>query len=330
MDADIAQLAKMMRARRAAGVAPYTLLLGSSLSLTPAVRCAVCESEDWEAFWETVSRTSPAERRALMHEPLSQLDLQAGCDALAQLVGAGYFNVVLTLNVDDALDNALQTLPASEYRVWVHGEVPSQEIVTALDRPTPRIKVVKLHGDVNAYKLPLTPEATFEFPRDLEEAVTHRLRHDTVIVGDLPFDDDVHRCIKGGDGALWVIAAEESDFLGRAKRFRKVGEVVAATEFNVFFTALAEALGLGEAEEAAPEVAFVPPEERINPYRGLEPFEPEHALYFFGREVLAEILVERLRRGRFLAVLGASGSGKSSVEEILDPSLKGKPLIVGA
>jgi hypothetical protein len=110
-----------------------------------------------------------------------------------------------------------------------------------------------------------------------------------------------------------LVAAEESDFLGRANRFRKVGEVVAATEFNAFFTALAEALGLGEAEEAAPEVAFVPPEERINPYRGLEPFEPEHAQYFFGREVLTEILVERLRRERFLAVLGASGSGKSSV-----------------
>jgi WD40 repeat protein len=312
VDTDITRLAKMMRARRAAGVAPYTLLLGSSLSLTQAVRRAVCDSEDWEAFWETVCRTSPAERRALMHEPLSQLDLQAGCDALAQLVGAGYFNVVLTLNVDDALDNALQTLPASEYRVWVHGEVSSREIITALDRPTPRIKVVKLRGDVNAYKLPLTPEASFEFPDDLEDAVTRFLRHDTVIVGDLPFDDDVQRCIRGGDGALWVIAAEGSDFLGRAKRIRKVGEVIAA-EFNAFFTALVEALGLGEAEEAVPEMAFIPPEERVNPYRGLEPFEPEHARYFFGREVLTEILVEQLRRGRFLAVLGASGSGKSSV-----------------
>jgi WD40 repeat protein len=313
MDDAIAQLAKMMRARRAAGVVPYTLLLGSSLSLTPAVRRAVCDSEAWEAFWEKVTRTSPEERRALMHEPLSQLDLQAGCDALAQLVGAGYFNVVLTLNVDDALDNALKALPASEYRVWVHGEVSSQEIVTALDRPTPRIKVVKLRGDVNAYKLPLTPEATFEFPDDLEDAVMRFLHHDTVIVGDLPFDDDVHRCIRGGDGALWVVTAEGNGFLDRAKRIRKVGEVIAATEFNAFFTALAEELGVGGAEETAPEVTFVPPEQRVNPYRGLEPFEPEHARYFFGREVLTEILVERLRHDRFLAVLGASGSGKSSV-----------------
>jgi signal transduction histidine kinase len=314
MDPDIIQLAKMIRARRDAGEEPYTLLLGSSLSLTPAVCQAICDSEDWEAFWEAVSRTSPTERRALMHKPLSQLDLQAGHDALAQLVGAGYFNVILTLNMDDALDNALKTLPAREYRVWVHGEVSSQEIVTALDRPAPRIKVIKLRGDVNTYNLPLTPEATFVFPDDLEEALTHRLRHDTIVVGDLlPFDDAVQRCIRKGDGALWVIAAEESGFLGRAKRTRKVGEVITATEFNAFFTALTEELGLGEAEEAAPEVVFVPVEERVNPYRGLEPFEPEHARYFFGRELLTEMLVERLRRERFLAVLGASGSGKSSV-----------------
>jgi WD40 repeat protein len=332
MDPDITQLAKMMRARRDAGEEPYTLLLGSSLSLTPAVCHAVCGSEDWEAFWETVSRTSPAERRALMHKPLSQLDLQAGCDALAQLVGAGYFDVVLTLNVDDALDNALKRLPASEYRVWVHGEVRSREIVTALDRPMPRIKVVKLRGDMNTYNLPLTPEASFVFPDDLEEAFTHRLRHDTVIVGDLlPFDDDVQRCIRGGDGALWVIVVEESGvlsetkglskggFLERAKRTRKVGKVIAARGFNAFFTALAEALGLGKVEEAALEVAFVPPERRINPYRGLEPFEPEHAQFFFGREVLTEILVEQLRQERFLAVLGASGSGKSSVVRAQNP-----------
>ena len=332
MDTNITQLAKMMRARRDAGVAPYTLLLGSSLSLTPAVRRAVCDNEDWEAFWETVSRTTPDDQFALMHEPLSQLDLKAGCDALAQLVGAGYFNVVLTLNVDDALDNALnKTLPASEYHIWVHDLVKSQEIIRALDRSTPRIKVVKLRGDVNIHKLLLMPEAFFRFSDDLEEALKRLLHKDTVIVGDLPFDDAVHRCIEKGDGALWVIAAEGSDFLGRTKRIRKVGEVIAATEFNAFFTALAEELGLGEAEEAAPEVAFVPREERVNHYRGLESFESNHAPYFFGRELLTEILVERLRQDRFLVVVGASGSGKSSVVRAgVLPALANERLPTGA
>lgn len=51
----------------------------------------------------------------------------------------------------------------------------------------------------------------------------------------------------------------------------------------------------------------------ICPYRGLEPFEEGHAEYFFGRETLTDQLVDRLRTENFLAVVGASGSGKSSL-----------------
>ncbi|HSJ74007.1 MAG TPA: hypothetical protein VK904_06795, partial [Miltoncostaeaceae bacterium] len=49
------------------------------------------------------------------------------------------------------------------------------------------------------------------------------------------------------------------------------------------------------------------------PYRGLEAFREEDADLFFGREEDVSRLVERLRATRFLAVLGASGSGKSSL-----------------
>jgi WD40 repeat protein/class 3 adenylate cyclase len=53
--------------------------------------------------------------------------------------------------------------------------------------------------------------------------------------------------------------------------------------------------------------------ETRNPYKGLRAFSEDDAEDFFGREVLAEHLVERLTGTRFLAVVGPSGSGKSSV-----------------
>ncbi len=49
------------------------------------------------------------------------------------------------------------------------------------------------------------------------------------------------------------------------------------------------------------------------PYRGLPAFEPEDRNYFFGREAVVEELIGRLVPGRLVAVVGASGSGKSSV-----------------
>jgi WD40 repeat protein/class 3 adenylate cyclase/tRNA A-37 threonylcarbamoyl transferase component Bud32 len=49
------------------------------------------------------------------------------------------------------------------------------------------------------------------------------------------------------------------------------------------------------------------------PYRGLLAFEPENREFFFGRDEVVAELIERLAPGRLLALVGASGSGKSSV-----------------
>jgi WD40 repeat protein/class 3 adenylate cyclase len=50
-----------------------------------------------------------------------------------------------------------------------------------------------------------------------------------------------------------------------------------------------------------------------NPYKGLRAFEEGDAVDFFGREELVEELIKRVGHTRFLAVVGPSGSGKSSV-----------------
>jgi energy-coupling factor transporter ATP-binding protein EcfA2 len=63
---------------------------------------------------------------------------------------------------------------------------------------------------------------------------------------------------------------------------------------------------------------------RFNPFPGLRSYEPEEEHLFFGRERQIDHLLARLRRTRFLAVVGTSGSGKSSlVRSGLIPSLHG-------
>jgi hypothetical protein len=59
------------------------------------------------------------------------------------------------------------------------------------------------------------------------------------------------------------------------------------------------------------------------PYVGLDPFREEDAARFFGRRRLVEFLVARLTEHRMLALVGPSGSGKSSVVRAgLIPALK--------
>src|SRR5262245_22369400 len=50
-----------------------------------------------------------------------------------------------------------------------------------------------------------------------------------------------------------------------------------------------------------------------NPYKGLQAFQEADVADFYGRETLSQQLVEALAHSTFLAVIGPSGSGKSSV-----------------
>ncbi|MER6738504.1 nSTAND1 domain-containing NTPase [Streptomyces puniciscabiei] len=83
----------------------------------------------------------------------------------------------------------------------------------------------------------------------------------------------------------------------------------------------ARACGADEAEweqrwrAVAQELAATPEpaDDAQAPYRGLARFEPADAEMFFGRDELVAQLAERVHAHRLVAVVGASGSGKSSL-----------------
>ena len=82
----------------------------------------------------------------------------------------------------------------------------------------------------------------------------------------------------------------------------------------------------------ARDIEDQPPEPGDPPYKGLQYFDEADAEHFLGREKLTATLAGRLRETRFLAVIGASGSGKSSVVRAgLIPALRaGKQLADGS
>jgi WD40 repeat protein/class 3 adenylate cyclase len=58
---------------------------------------------------------------------------------------------------------------------------------------------------------------------------------------------------------------------------------------------------------------LVPPSPGEAPYMGLRFFDESKAGWFFGRQQVSTRLAEAVRQQRFLSVIGASGSGKSSI-----------------
>ena len=69
-------------------------------------------------------------------------------------------------------------------------------------------------------------------------------------------------------------------------------------------------------------------EQVVNPYVGLRPFDREDSFYFFGRREQTAELLERLHDTHFLAVVGSSGCGKSSlIRAGLIPALLGGFLV---
>jgi WD40 repeat protein len=127
-------------------------------------------------------------------------------------------------------------------------------------------------------------------------------------------------------GPAEILASREVVHLAR-----KVDGITSVDRGPVRLKGLAEPVHVvrlrAEAEDAADDMAFrralgpsaarlvpvVPGTMVPNPYKGLRPFGEGDAEDFFGREELTRQLVHRLGQTRFLAVIGPSGSGKSSV-----------------
>ncbi len=65
--------------------------------------------------------------------------------------------------------------------------------------------------------------------------------------------------------------------------------------------------------EEVKDIESLPPEPGEPPYQGMQYFDEKDAARFFGREALIAKIAGRLTRTRFLAIIGASGSGKSSL-----------------
>ena len=94
----------------------------------------------------------------------------------------------------------------------------------------------------------------------------------------------------------------------------RVQAIVRARELNLITKGFVSLSSEAQIVVSASSIHRLPPD---NPYKGLHAFETADQRDFFGRERLIEKLIKRLdetgEMARFLAIIGPSGSGKSSI-----------------
>jgi WD40 repeat protein/DNA-binding SARP family transcriptional activator len=116
-----------------------------------------------------------------------------------------------------------------------------------------------------------------------------------------------HRLCEAAAPGQTIASDLVRELVGPRKRFAFVDAGTSALAGLHELVPVVEILDQSAAEEAEP-----PPQVEA-PYKGLVPFEPEDSALFFGRDAVVAILVGRMATSRLLAVVGASGSGKSSL-----------------
>jgi hypothetical protein len=247
-DDQLKTLAKLIQRRKQE--IPYTVLLGSGLSMTLGVLKEL-GYEDWDAFYEVMQHRSPDEWYGLLKEPFDSLYLQEGYRCLAQLLKAGYFNIVLTANFDPFLERAIGTvgLSSEEISILTKGENTTRYIVDMLKRPQPRIKVCLLRGRLHTRTTPNISE-TLQFDEQLAIVLKDYLARDMIVLGASNRDTDIIRYIPPQGGSLWLVSSEPTipdqwKFLQQSHS----GGIVRGegSDFNRFFCAIADLLGQKQA-----------------------------------------------------------------------------------
>ncbi|WP_345203414.1 BTAD domain-containing putative transcriptional regulator [Fodinibacter luteus] len=148
---------------------------------------------------------------------------------------------------------------------------------------------------------------------ELRPLSPHEVRQ--VVADYVPAEDatrvaqEVHARTGGWPGAVHEAAVD----VARARAVQRV-EVAAATTGS---TSAELASARAELTDSVARLRDTtsdaePPDPRVCPWRGLASYDVDDARWFAGRERLVAELVARLAGSRLLALVGASGSGKSS------------------
>ena len=249
-----ADLVRDLRLRRTSGERPPVLLLGAGASVDAGIG-AMDELyrffgvKDFDAFSKYIGPTTPSERYRYLADFLQQREpaqVTAGYQALATLCAQKCFDLVLTTNMDPLLDDALTAarppLWRKDFLLIINGVIRPDRLNVLLNSQSPRVKILKLHGEVLQPFMAWTVEEMDTFLTDvapsLKLAIANR---DVLVVGHSLRDERIRDLALTTGGNLWFThPVKVPDHLTGNAAMRVV--VAPEAAFEKFFPALAQAL----------------------------------------------------------------------------------------
>lgn len=270
-------------------------------------------------FDQLWARTTKTERETWL-KPYLDKPPSPGYGRLAQLIDAGYFDILLTFNFDNLLEKALRAAGFADYKVIIRGETKEDEMQELVLGREPRCKLLKLHGSVqSSHHFLFDADEMFQYPPAIESLIQALTGRHIIICGYAFRDDCVIRAFASkGESIVSVDLAGVPERLRPLLRLRNSESFAIRAGFDEFFAELYREL----VEPPPPARREKPPP---NPFKFLESYGVGDRDALMKREEETKEFFDLLSRTAppdVIVIAGPETSGKTSlVRAGLEPRL---------
>jgi hypothetical protein len=230
----IDELLNYLRRRRQEGEPPPVLLLGAGASTDAGIGgmrdlikfCGYATLEEFAAFMTPLEANERYTYLAKFLQTLEPSVITPGYRALAALCADQFFDLVMSTNLDPLLEDALAgaRLWRRDYLLLVNGAMRPDRLGWLLGASRPRLKVLKLHGDLFLRSMAWTPSEMDLYAAEIAEPLKHVLWHrDILVVGHRLYDEPLRKLILDAEGSIWYThMTEVPPYLRESPRVRAV------------------------------------------------------------------------------------------------------------
>ena len=287
MSDKIKALAKNMVDRKRSGTDPYILFLGAGASIESGCSSMMGIVDDVLRFYESsqfnnwqkeiedatsvdvkygdlLKQDIGKQKRKLFFEVWNGLDGDSkypilrrhlwegkspsdGYIDLAHLIQMGYVKTVLSTNLDNLLEKALQSIGSyspDDFIVVANKKDREEEVLEQLNSSRPAPKIVKLHGTLESPRsYAFTPEEIFDFEKNIKPNLSQIINQSLIVIGHSMQDRDINVLFESEGKEIHFINLNEPEMEGpmdNVLKVRRQGSIIKGDDgkFDNFFQKL--------------------------------------------------------------------------------------------